>query len=172
MSIFNTTPTSVQIVNATGATLLYGVESKSGNVGGGEVNVAFQPLPIGVNSFGLTATRGVTPMYSIAKTKTGGVQQYMYTGALTGSLTLQTVFGPAVKLRQFMQKIANPCNVMAFQLTPNIKNCDNTGAPESILVSGCVWSQFNYTLQIGQGGIATISLPLTFSINDVDIKKV
>lgn len=41
MSIFNTTPTSVQIVNATGATLLYGVESNSGNVGGGEANIAF-----------------------------------------------------------------------------------------------------------------------------------
>lgn len=168
MSIFNTTPTSVQIVNATGATLLYGIESTSGIISG-TPKPAFSPLPIGVSNFSLAATRGSQPVYSIAKTKTGGVEQYIYTGALTGSLTLQTVFGPAVKLREFMQKIANPCNVLAFQLTPNIKGCDQDAKAQSILVSGCVWQQFNYSLQIGQGGIATINVPLTFVINDVDI---
>lgn len=168
MSIFNTTPTSVQIVNATGATLLYGIESTAGTISGSP-KAQFSPLPIGVNSFSLSATRGSQPVYSIAKTQTGGVEQYIYTGALTGSLTLQAVFGPAAKLREFMQKIANPCNVLAFQLTPNIKVCAKDDKPQSILVSGCVWQQFGYSLQIGQGGIATVSVPLTFVINDVDI---
>lgn len=168
MSIFNTTPTSVQIVNATGATLLYGIESTSGSISG-TPKPAFSPLPIGVNNFSLSANRGSQPVYSIAKTSTGGVEQYIYTGALTGSLTLQTVFGPAVKLREFMQKIANPCNVLAFQLTPNIKDCTKDAKAQSILVSGCVWQQFSYSLQVGQGGIATVSVPLVFTINDVDI---
>lgn len=175
--IFHNPYKQTKIWSLQGAAITYDVQKYGSTSGGarklGEKNGGpkNQSLPLAVTGFTIQLQRSPQQLYSLNEDVTGQLTKYMMLGAPTGSLTLEGVLAPTTVMQKFFQSISNPCYALTFTINPYGTSCVDTSNKQvkicTIRVRGAVMNSFSFSQSAASGNLATISMPLSFSITGV-----
>lgn len=149
-SVFNNPYTQApQVWSAQGAAITWGLTQAAAQTNQAAANKVFAAL----GGITINYQRTVSTRYPI-----GGSAPIQLIGAPSGTLQLNTLIGPTTELNTFLDAMASACKPITIIVKNSSKtsgqDCSVSSQPQTIVCNGAVGSQVQYTLTIGQGGMA------------------
>ena len=165
--MFNNPYARTETWSVQGAAITYGQGSESGETTSGSSFVC----PLILTSLQMQFSRTIQRFYPIAG-KQGAMTRYNILGAPNGTLNTQSMFGPTVKMQDFVNVVTAPCKTAGkevwMQINPfgeitctSESNVTTTLSPFVFKLTGLDMESFGLAIQGGE--ITVVQMPMSFT---------
>lgn len=168
ISVFNSPNTTTETWTLQGAVVQWGAN-----------NSATSAIPMVLNSIQLSYAVPTTTITPLNTSASGGVSRIIIKGTPDGTLTVQTVFSPAINdFKNFLKAVTKSCKLADDQVLLTLRpfgtlECSNsqynTSGNLTFYLHDLDLRQMDFTIS-QQNNIAIVNMPLQFNFTNLEIE--